>query len=102
MPTTSFTSAEAVADKDGLIHGVSAEELQIIGEQCIEAKARAYCTYHSHVANKSQRGILTWTCRPLLPLPRWRIPSTPVQHVPRAKPLVHFVPILPCPDRREH
>jgi hypothetical protein len=43
MPTTSFTSAEAVADKDGLIHGVSAEELQVIGEQCIEAKARAYC-----------------------------------------------------------
>jgi cytidine deaminase len=44
--STSFTSAEAVPDKDGLIHGVSAEELQIIGEQCIDAKARAYCKMH--------------------------------------------------------
>jgi cytidine deaminase len=43
---TSFTSAEAVPDKDGLIHGVSAEELQIIGEQCIDAKTRAYCKMH--------------------------------------------------------
>jgi hypothetical protein len=44
MTTTSFQSAEAVADKDGLIHGVSAHELQILGEQCIEAKGKAYCT----------------------------------------------------------
>jgi cytidine deaminase len=43
MSSTSFTSAEASPDKDGLIHGVSAEELQVIGEQCIEAKAKAYC-----------------------------------------------------------
>ena len=43
MSTTSFQSAEAAPDKDGLIYGVSAEELQILGEQCIEAKGKAYC-----------------------------------------------------------
>ncbi|OAL07225.1 cytidine deaminase [Phaeosphaeriaceae sp. SRC1lsM3a] len=43
--TTSFQPGEAVPEKDGLIHGVSAEELQIIGEQCIDAKTRAYCPY---------------------------------------------------------
>ncbi|KAH7061636.1 cytidine deaminase-like protein [Paraphoma chrysanthemicola] len=45
MTATSFQSAEATADKDGLIHGVSAQELQILGEQCIEAKGKAYCPY---------------------------------------------------------
>ncbi|KAF2831777.1 cytidine deaminase [Ophiobolus disseminans] len=45
MSTTTFQSAEAAPDKDGLIHGVSAQELQVLGEQCIEAKGRAYCPY---------------------------------------------------------
>jgi len=45
MSTPSFQSAETSPDKDGLIHGISAEELQAIGEQCIEAKTKAYCTY---------------------------------------------------------
>ncbi|KAH8732641.1 cytidine deaminase-like protein [Phaeosphaeriaceae sp. PMI808] len=45
MLTTSFQPAEAVSKKDGLIHGLSAAELQVIGEQCIEAKAGAYCPY---------------------------------------------------------
>ncbi|CAO2656524.1 Nn.00g053270.m01.CDS01 [Neocucurbitaria sp. VM-36] len=41
----SFSPAEAVTEKDGLIHGVSAEELQVLGEQCFDAKTRAYCPY---------------------------------------------------------
>ncbi|KAF2133056.1 cytidine deaminase [Dothidotthia symphoricarpi CBS 119687] len=48
MSTTSdFTpvAAEPVSEKDGLIHGVSAQELQVLGAQCIEAKAKAYCPY---------------------------------------------------------
>ncbi|KAL5114732.1 hypothetical protein ACEQ8H_007401 [Pleosporales sp. CAS-2024a] len=45
MSTTTFTSAEASADQDGLMHGVSAQELQVIGEQCMEAKSKAYCPY---------------------------------------------------------
>jgi hypothetical protein len=35
--------AEQVPEKDGLIHGVSAAELQSLCEKCIEAKATAYC-----------------------------------------------------------
>ncbi|KAF1935257.1 cytidine deaminase [Clathrospora elynae] len=48
MSTTtvpSFTPGEAVTEKDGLIHGVSAQELQVLGEQCFEAKGKAYCPY---------------------------------------------------------
>lgn len=30
---------------DGLIHGVSAQELQALGETCFEAKTKAYCPY---------------------------------------------------------
>ncbi|KAJ4287347.1 hypothetical protein N0V90_012745 [Kalmusia sp. IMI 367209] len=37
--------AEPVSEKDGLIHGVSAAELQSICETCIEAKSKAYCPY---------------------------------------------------------
>lgn len=46
MSTTSFkpVAAEPVNEENGLIHGVSAQELQIIGEQCIDAKSKAYCT----------------------------------------------------------
>jgi cytidine deaminase len=59
MSTSSFQSAEAVPDKDGLIHGVSAEELQIIGEQCVEAKGKAYCTYSGFTQRHQRYGILT-------------------------------------------
>ncbi len=41
--TLQFTPAEATKDVDGLIHGISQRELQILGEQCFEAKSRAYC-----------------------------------------------------------
>jgi hypothetical protein len=43
--TSSFQpiAAEAVPEKDGLIHGVSAQELQVLGAECIEAKTKAYC-----------------------------------------------------------
>jgi len=34
---------EAVEEKDGLIYGLSAEELQILSTKCINAKATAYC-----------------------------------------------------------
>ncbi|KAG9199675.1 hypothetical protein G6514_008230 [Epicoccum nigrum] len=47
MSTTSFkpVAAEPVNEENGLIHGVSAQELQVIGEQCIDAKTKAYCPY---------------------------------------------------------
>jgi cytidine deaminase len=47
MSTISFkpVAAEPVDEQNGLIHGVSAQELQIIGGQAIDAKAKAYCTY---------------------------------------------------------
>jgi len=48
MSTTAvpkFSPGEAVAEKDGLIHGVSAQELQVLGEQCFDARARAYCMF---------------------------------------------------------
>ncbi|KAH6638115.1 cytidine deaminase [Boeremia exigua] len=47
MSTSSFkpVAAEPVNEENGLIHGVSAQELQIIGEQCIDAKTKAYCPY---------------------------------------------------------
>ncbi|OSS49841.1 hypothetical protein B5807_06045 [Epicoccum nigrum] len=47
MSTTSFkpVAAEPVNEESGLIHGVSAQELQVIGEQCIDAKTKAYCPY---------------------------------------------------------
>jgi cytidine deaminase len=38
-----FSPGEAVTEQDGLIHGVSAQELQVLGEQCFEARAKAYC-----------------------------------------------------------
>ncbi|KAH9878861.1 hypothetical protein J1614_002296 [Plenodomus biglobosus] len=44
-PTPKFTPGEGVTERDGLIHGVSAQELQVLGEQCFEAKTRAYCPY---------------------------------------------------------
>ncbi|KAI8940524.1 hypothetical protein NX059_004201 [Plenodomus lindquistii] len=44
-PVPKFTPGEGVTETDGLIHGVSAQELQVIGEQCFEAKTRAYCPY---------------------------------------------------------
>lgn len=45
MSTTPFkpVAAEPVNEENGLIHGVSAQELQVIGEQCIDAKSKAYC-----------------------------------------------------------
>jgi cytidine deaminase len=47
MTTTipKFSPGEAVTEKDGLIHGVSAQELQVLGEQCFEARGKAYCMY---------------------------------------------------------
>lgn len=47
MSTTSFkpVAAEPVDEQNGLIHGVSAQELQIIGGQAIDAKSKAYCMY---------------------------------------------------------
>jgi len=47
MSTTSFkpVAAEPVNEENGLIHGVSAQELQVIGEHCIDAKTKAYCPY---------------------------------------------------------
>ncbi|KAJ4343023.1 hypothetical protein N0V87_000741 [Didymella glomerata] len=47
MSTTSFkpVAAEPIDEQNGLIHGVSAQELQIIGAQAIDAKAKAYCPY---------------------------------------------------------
>lgn len=47
MSTTSFkpVAAEPVNEENGLIHGVSAQELQVIAEQCIDAKTKAYCPY---------------------------------------------------------
>ncbi|XP_014550724.1 hypothetical protein COCVIDRAFT_114725 [Bipolaris victoriae FI3] len=38
-----FSPGEAVNEENGLIHGVSAQELQILGEQCFDARERAYC-----------------------------------------------------------
>lgn len=48
MSTTSFkpVAAEPVDEQNGLIYGVSARELQIIGGQAIDAKAKAYCMYN--------------------------------------------------------
>jgi hypothetical protein len=45
MSTSSFKPipAEPVSEKDGLIHGVSAAELQDIGQKCLDARATAYC-----------------------------------------------------------
>ena len=45
MSMTSFkpVAAEPVNEENGLIHGVSAQELQVIGELCIDAKSKAYC-----------------------------------------------------------
>ncbi|KAL1795231.1 hypothetical protein ACET3X_007047 [Alternaria dauci] len=40
-----FSPGEAVTEQNGLIHGVSAQELQVLGEQCFEARAKAYCPY---------------------------------------------------------
>jgi hypothetical protein len=50
--TSSFQpiAAEPVPEKDGLIHGVSAQELQVLGAECIEAKTKAYCTYARFMA----------------------------------------------------
>ncbi|CAI6332097.1 unnamed protein product [Periconia digitata] len=47
MTTSTFNPvpAESVPEKDGLIHGVSAAELQDIGQKCLDAKATAYCPY---------------------------------------------------------
>ncbi|KAJ8107606.1 hypothetical protein OPT61_g8748 [Boeremia exigua] len=47
MSTTAFkpVAAEPVDEQNGLIHGVSAQELQLIGAQCIDAKTKAYCPY---------------------------------------------------------
>ncbi|KAF2847594.1 cytidine deaminase [Plenodomus tracheiphilus IPT5] len=44
-PAPKFTPGEGVTETNGLIHGVSAQELQVLGEQCFEAKTRAYCPY---------------------------------------------------------
>lgn len=38
-----FSPGEAVTETDGLIHGVSAQELQVLGEQAFDARGRAYC-----------------------------------------------------------
>lgn len=44
IPT--FTPGESVKEENGLIHGVSVAELQVLGEQCFEARERAYCKWH--------------------------------------------------------
>ncbi|KAH3914327.1 hypothetical protein HBI56_092550 [Parastagonospora nodorum] len=76
MSPTSFTSAEAVPDKDGLIHGVSAQELQIIGEQCIDAKTRAYCPYSLFRVGAS---LLLQSS--ISPAPSALAPTYPLSHI---------------------
>jgi hypothetical protein len=84
MSTTSFkpVAAEPVDEQNGLIHGVSAQELQIIGAQAIDAKAKAYCMYDP---TKWKRTMLTAPHRPVLSLPRWRITSSSPIHNLRAR-----------------
>ncbi|KAF2636331.1 cytidine deaminase [Massarina eburnea CBS 473.64] len=47
MSTSSFkpVPAEPVSEKDGLIHGISAAELQVLGQECLDAREKAYCPY---------------------------------------------------------
>lgn len=43
--TPSFSPGEVLPAQDGVIHGVSAQELQVLGEHCFDAKTKAYCPY---------------------------------------------------------
>ena len=45
MPATPIQAvpAEPVPEKDGLIYGVSAAELQSLCETCMDAREKAYC-----------------------------------------------------------
>lgn len=55
MSTTTipnFSPGEAVTEQDGLIHGVSAQELQVLGEQAFDARARAYCMFYEPLATQ--------------------------------------------------
>ncbi|KAF2800002.1 cytidine deaminase [Melanomma pulvis-pyrius CBS 109.77] len=47
MTTTALkpVPVEPASEQDGLIHGLSVEELQILCTKCIDAKATAYCPY---------------------------------------------------------
>ncbi|PSN63316.1 cytidine deaminase [Corynespora cassiicola Philippines] len=47
MTASAFTpvAAEPVQEQDGLIYGLSATELQALGQNCIDARATAYCPY---------------------------------------------------------
>jgi hypothetical protein len=59
-------AAESVPEKDGLIHGVSAQELQMLGEECIEAKTKAYCTYglwqrHDGYADENAKALTRYS-----------------------------------------
>lgn len=97
-PTWTFTPGEAVEPRDGLIHGVSTAELQLLGEQCFEAKTKAYCKWdamHTCARDKMSCGVsvyvsffamLTATAhRPVLALSRRRIsPPRPTSRTPRA------------------
>lgn len=87
--------AEQVAEKDGLIHGLSSEELDLLCVKCVQAKATAYCECPAHCRDSVSRRryamrscvqrnttvsfyvIMLTLCliRPVLPLPRGRIAS---------------------------
>lgn len=49
-PAISIQAAEPVPEQNGLIHGVSAEELQALANTCFEAKTKAYCELNSDEA----------------------------------------------------
>ncbi|KAF1912217.1 cytidine deaminase [Ampelomyces quisqualis] len=71
-----FTSAESVPDSNGLIHTLSAAELQALGEQCLDAKTRAYCPYSLFRVGAS----LLLTPR-LSPPPNPSAPTYPATHI---------------------
>lgn len=49
-PSTMSTAVDVpvpTADANGLIHGLSVEEFQLVAKSCLDARALAYCTYLS-------------------------------------------------------
>jgi hypothetical protein len=76
-------AAEPVPEKDGLIHGVSALELQKLGEECVEAKTKAYCRYRHGCGDWWQYRKLIRKQRPILAVPRRRIapPAAGIERV---------------------
>lgn len=96
---------------DGLIHGVSAAELEALGWNCTEAKRTAYCMYLPfqsfirefplfRLRSKDKLdiiiiyGSLQLCFRPILPLPRRRRSPPPSPRSLRFPPKHH--------NRREH